>query len=170
MDSVTVDLMSKWFGRYNKEYNDQLKIDQLASWNTEHFVKPECGSKIYDYLLEPGFYRDLQPIPHAIEVLKRLTKEYTIYIVTTSPKTALMDKVDWVEEHLPFISASQIIFTHHKEQIKGDLLFDDAPHNLISFQESGGISVAMDYAYNRHVKCRRVSNWLEFESALKSWL
>ncbi len=170
MDSVTVDLMSKWFKRYNEDYQDQLLINEITNWDADLFVKPECGKKIYYYLSEPGFYRDLQPLPHAIEVLKRLALEYTIFIVTTSPKNALIDKVEWVEEHLPFIGSSQIIFTHHKAQVKGDLLFDDAPHNLISFQKSGGIAVAMDYPYNQKVNCNRVSDWLEFESSLKKWL
>jgi 5'-nucleotidase len=170
MDSVICDLMSKWFSKYNMEYDDNLTIDQLKCWNTEQYVKKACGTKIYQYLSEPGFYRDLKPLPHAVEVLERLNKRYEIFIVTTSPKSALQDKALWVEEFLPFIGSRHIIFTHHKHMIKGDLLFDDAPHNLEKFMEAGGFAVAMDYTYNESVRCVRASNWLEFESSLEKWL
>lgn len=170
MDSVITDLMSKWFRVYNEAYNDRLTVDQLTGWNTHHKVKKECGSKIYEFLEQPGFYRDLQPLPQSIEVIERLNEKYDIFIVTTSPINAFKDKTEWIVEYLPFIGAEKIIFTHYKNRIKGDLLFDDAPHNLISFQEEGGISVAMDYPYNRDVNCRRVTSWLQFEASVEQWL
>jgi 5'(3')-deoxyribonucleotidase len=56
-----------------------------------------------------------------------------------------------------------LIFAHQKYRVVGDLLFDDAPHNLLAFQRTGRIAVAMDYAYNRNVDAPRVANWREFE-------
>lgn len=170
MDSVIVDLMGKWFGAYNADYDDHLTVDQLTTWNSHELVKPACGAKIYDYLDRPGFYRDLKPLPHAIEVLQRLHECYEIYIVTASPVSALQDKAAWVEEHLPFIGVKKIIFAHDKDCVVGDLLFDDAPHNLQKYIDKGRLAVAMDYPYNKDLKCRRVSNWLEFESSLAAWL
>lgn len=162
--------MGKWFEAYNREYNDQLTEKKITSWDAHSFVKKECGKKIYKYLEEPGFYRNLEPIPHSIEVIQRLQEKYDIYIVTTSPKNALKDKAEWIEEHLPFIGFKRMVYTHHKHLVDGDLLFDDAPHNLEAFQQKGSISVAMDYAYNRNIDCYRVSNWLEFEATLDTWL
>jgi 5'(3')-deoxyribonucleotidase len=51
--------------------------------------------------------------------------------------------------------------------ICGDLLFDDAPHNLTAFSKTGRLAVAMDYPYNQDVNVPRVQSWLEFESFLK---
>lgn len=170
MDSVITDLMSKWFSAYNEAYDDHLTVDQLTGWNTHQKVKKECGSKIYEFLEQPGFYRDLRPLPQALEVIKRLNERYDIFIVTTSPINAFKDKTEWILEYLPFIGAEKIIFTHFKHKIKGDILFDDAPHNLISFQNEGGIAVAMDYPYNRDINCLRVSGWLQFENNVGQWL
>jgi 5'-nucleotidase len=163
MDSVICDLMSEWHRRYNRDYNDDLTVDRLLCWDSEKYVKPECGLKIYDYLKEPGLFLGLKPLPHAIEVLERLHKSFDILIVTSSVSTAYAEKERWVEQHLPFIDKKNLIFAHRKNMIVGDLLFDDAPHNLLGFAATGRTAVAMDYPYNRNVNVPRVKNWLEFE-------
>lgn len=170
MDSVTTDLMSKWHQRYNADYDDDLTVEKVSHWGMHELVKQECGSKIYDYLEEEGFYRDLSPLPHAVETLERLSEDFEIFLVTASPVNAMADKVRWVKTHLPFFDPQKIVFTHHKYIVKGDLLFDDAPHNLLAFQQHGGLAVAMDYPYNRGIDCPRVKNWLEFEKFVRERL
>ncbi len=54
-----------------------------------------------------------------------------------------------------------MVFTHRKELVRGDLLLDDAPHNLKAFARYG-IPVAMAYPYNAGVDCFRVADWREF--------
>ncbi|RBW67677.1 5' nucleotidase, NT5C type [Bacillus taeanensis] len=171
MDSVICDLMSDWHKRYNSDYDDDLSFEKLKCWNSEKYVKPECGMKIYDYLNEPGLFLHLNPLPNALEVLERLHHKYDLLIVTSSVSTAFREKERWIEKHLPFIGKRNLIFSHRKNMICGDLLFDDAPHNLREFSATGRLAVAMDYPYNREVDVPRVKNWLEFESALndKSW-
>ena len=163
MDSVIVDLMSEWHRRYNEDYGDDLTVDRLLTWETERYVKPECGLKIYDYLDEPGLFLNLRPLPGAIESLRRLHERFDIVIVTSSRMNAYAEKEQWVERHLPFIGRKNLIFAHRKELIRGEMLFDDAPHNLLAFQQTGRTAVAMDYPYNRHVPGPRVKNWNEFE-------
>lgn len=166
MDSVICDLMSVWHERYNRDYQDDLTVDRLECWNSEKYVKPECGMKIYDYLKEPGLFLDLDPLPNAIEVLERLHGKYDILIVTSSVSNAFAEKELWIEKHLPFIGKHNLIFSHRKNMIVGDLLFDDAPHNLTAFSSTGRIAVAMDYPYNRELSVPRVKDWLEFEEFL----
>jgi 5'-nucleotidase len=171
MDSVIVDLMSEWYKKYNQDYNDNLTINRITTWRANEYVKEECGSKIYDYLNEEGLFLKLKPLPHSIEVINRLVEIYEVLIVTASPsKIAYQEKEEWILKHLSAIPRENIIFTHRKELIKGDLLFDDAPHNLLSFESKGGIAVAMDYPYNREVNCERVSSWLEFENKVQKLL
>ncbi|MDI3327229.1 MAG: 5'(3')-deoxyribonucleotidase [Alicyclobacillaceae bacterium] len=163
MDSVIVDLMSAWCKRYNDDWNDNLTPADILTWEWEKYVKPECGRKIYQYLDEPDMFLNLEPLPHAIEVLERLSRHFEILIVTSSRRGAMAQKDEWVSRHLPFIGRRNLIFAHRKDKVCGDLLFDDAPHNLEAFRRTGRLAVAMDYAYNRHVDCLRVSGWLDFE-------
>jgi 5'-nucleotidase len=168
MDSVIVDLMTTWHAMYNRDYDDDLHVGKLLCWDTAKYVKQECGERIYEYLDRPGLFRSLPPIPGAIETLKRLSQVYEIVIVTSSRKEAFRDKEEWVTEHLPFIGPRNLIFAHRKELIMGDLLFDDAPHNLEAFMATGRIAIAMDYPYNRSVNCPRVANWSEFEEWVRT--
>ena len=167
MDSVIVDLMTEWFQRYSQAYDDDLTVDSILCWQTEKYVKPECGAKIYDFLDEPGLFRHLKPLPGAIETLKRLSEDFDILIVTASRTHAYTEKEQWVEEHLPFIGKRNLIFSHRKDMIRGDVLFDDAPPNLRAFAATGRLAVAMDYPYNRDVDVPRVGNWAEFERYIR---
>lgn len=170
MDSVIVNLTGKWLARYNADYGDQLTSADLHTWDTEKIVKPECGIRIFDYLHEPGFYADLLPLPGALETLERLNRRFDLAIVTSSPQQAFADKDRWVEQHLPFIGRERIIYAHQKHRICGDVLFDDAPHNLTAFRNTGRMAVAMDYLYNRGIDVPRVSGWAEFEQLmLQTW-
>lgn len=171
MDSVIVDLMSEWYRRYNRDYQDDLTVERVVDWDAQSYVKRECGAKIYDYLHEPGLFLNLKPLPYAIEVLERLAKRFDILVVTSSPSAvAYREKEEWVLRHLPFVGRQNLIFAHRKDLIRGDLLFDDAPHNLQGFLATGRVAVAMDYPYNRNVPCLRVSGWLEFEDKVDLFL
>lgn len=169
MDSVIVDLMSEWHKRYNQDYEDNLSVERLASWQTEQFVKPECGLKVYDYLDQPGLFLGLKPLPGAVEVLERLSRVHDVVLATSSRTFAYSEKEQWVAQHLPFVGVRNLIFAHRKELIVGDLLFDDAPHNLLAFQATGRLAVAMDYPYNRDLQLPRVASWLEFEAFVEEW-
>jgi 5'(3')-deoxyribonucleotidase len=170
MDSVIVDLMSEWYNRYNNDYNDDLTVDRVLDWDAHSYVKAECAGRIYDYLKQAGMFENLLPLPHAVEVLERLAQRFDIVIVSSAPSSiAYREKEEWVLRHLPFISRDNLIFAHRKDLILGDLLFDDAPHNLQAFMRTGRIAVAMDYPYNREVSCPRVADWLEFEKKVERW-
>lgn len=160
LDGTTVDMMKKWLDQYNKDYNDNLTVNDIKDWDTHKWVKKECGKKIYHYLSRPGFFRDLEPYPHAIDVLGRLSKDFDVVIVTASPRIGHSDKTLWVRNNLPFIPRRNIIFAHRKDLVRGDLLFDDSPDNLDAFP---GITVALRHEYNKHVNSHLVGSWLEFE-------
>lgn len=169
MDSVLVQLMPYWLRLYNAEYNDNLTMDKITAWDMARFVKPECGNKIYEYLNQPGAFRDLEPMPHGPETVKALLEDgHEIFIVTAPPvrsSTAMWDKLEWVREHLPFFPEHHVIFCHPKYVIHGDILFDDSPINLAHFARIG---VAMDYNYNKEEGVFRVNSWPEFKQLVDS--
>lgn len=166
-----MDLMSAWFGLYNRDYDDDLTVERATCWDAKSYVKPACGEKIYEYLDQPGLFANLQPLPNAIAVLERLANRFDILIVTSPPSSnAYREKEEWIIRNLPFLGRHNLIFAHRKYKICGDLLFDDAPPNLQSFLDTGRVAVAMDYPYNRQIACPRVSGWLEFEQKVDEFL
>lgn len=174
LDSTLNNLDDKWLELYNKDYNDKLTKDNLTSWNITSIVKPECGDKIHDYLLQPGFFKNLGMQPNAYEVTKWLSKLFDLYIVTAyHPKTCL-DKALWVEKYLPQIPVRNIIFCNHKGLIKTNFLIDDGGHNIEDFSVSNkfGTPIVFDAPWNRYldnvngIKFIRVKDWLEIKEVV----
>lgn len=159
MDGVLCNLIGKWFTTYNREYGDQIHVDALDEWGPHRVAR--AGKAIYKYLAQPGFFRDLEPIAGAIEGVRALLERGHEVVIVTAARRGHRDKLEWVAEHLPFLPRDNIVFTHRKELVRGDLLFDDAPHNLKAF-EPYGTPVAMAYRYNAGVDCARVPDWPSF--------
>jgi 5'-nucleotidase len=172
LDGVLVEMLPSLLERYNQDYQDNVSIDQLDSWGLHRHVRPECGKKIYRYLLESGFYRNLPPVQGGPETVRQLHEEgYEIYVVTAAPllsPTAIWDKQEWIRHYLPFLmeGSPRVVFTHHKYLIQGDLLLDDSPENLDRFPQ---LSVAMDAPYNQGHGDHRVGSWPEFYRWLQQY-
>ena len=167
MDGVTADLHLEWYHRYNADYDDDLKIDDITEWSTHKFVKPECGLKMYSYLHEPGLFSGLDPIPGAVDGVKRVWAEgHRVVFITRPPAEcghAYVEKRRWVAKHFPEIVKDigevPIIFTQNKAWANADVLLDDAPHHLDEFP---GLSIALWYAYNDGHGAVVVKSWDEF--------
>lgn len=81
-----------------------------------------------------GFFRDLEPMEDAIESYDELSKHFDLYILTTAPWSnphSLVEKVEWVKEHLPK-AYKNIIFSHHKDLNVGDYIIDDSTKNGVA--------------------------------------
>lgn len=165
LDGICANLAAKWLDAYNREWDDDLTLDEIVEWEWHRFVRPECGKRIYQYLNRPGFFADLEPIPGALPALERLKDRAELVVLTASPRGAMADKVNWVRRHLPFIPKENVIITHRKDLVAGDVLFDDAPRNLRHFR---GVRVLMDYPYNRNFHdAYRVRDWAAFEALME---
>lgn len=159
MDGVLCNLLEKWLAVYNEEYQDRLSVQALRTWGPHRYAR--AGKAVYKYLAQPGFFRDLKPLPHAVEGARALVERGHDVVIVTAAKNGHREKLDWIEEHLPFIGVRNTIFAHRKELVRGDVLFDDAPHNLLAFK-AYGLPVAMAYPYNEGVDCPRVADWPSF--------
>ncbi|WP_138431641.1 5' nucleotidase, NT5C type [Fodinibius saliphilus] len=80
----------------------------------------------------PNFFNDLPPIDGAIDGFRALSSEYETYILSTAPwgnPTAWIDKVRWVQRHLPETGYKRLILSHNKHLNRGDYLIDDRTAN-----------------------------------------
>ena len=117
-------------------------------------------------LQSPGFYRNLPLMRGAAEAVTDLMSEGFDVYICTSPlvqyRNCVLEKYEWVEEHLGSAFTERVILTRDKTLVRGDVLIDDKP-------VIGGIStpqwrhVLFDRPYNRLVPGPRVQweNWRE---------
>lgn len=161
-DDVLADLQGYVLNEYNKLNGTHFTCDDILDWNIGQVVGDDS---IYQIMFNPDIYAELPVIKDCKEVLRNLIESglFNIYIVTAAHPAACYNKYKWVKTHLPFFNYDNIIFTSKKYQVKGDILLDDAPHNLAEMQEKGVAKpVCLDKPYNKQVNCDRVYNWADF--------
>lgn len=158
LDDTIVNLRGAWIEHYNNLHNTSYTVSDMDCWHLED----KFGKGVLDILYKESFFYNLKPFPNAIDVLKRLSKKHEIIIVTASfIGFPMKEKGEWIRDNLSFLSKGSYCITSRKDLISGDLLFDDAPHNIETFK---GITVALRAAHNKEASPDYfVNNLLEFE-------
>ncbi len=172
MDGIITDLIKKWIAYYNDDYGEKLTTEDIRHWRMSANVK--IGNKIHDYLYVDGFFRDLEPLPGAINALSEMKKMgHEVYIVTAPswPGTSAQDKISWVREHMPFIKKRDIFLGHNKHMIKGDVFIDDSPENLKEYRQAWPESSIFTIAYPYSWMAKDVVNLCaeDYRDTAKAW-
>ncbi|WP_316802437.1 5' nucleotidase, NT5C type [Pedobacter nototheniae] len=165
MDEVIADVIPKFIKLYNRDYG--VPLDLIIEPGNEIYkhVPENINQKWFDYINEPGFFRDLAVIPDSQRVIKALQEKYDVYIVSAAMefRNSLTDKYDWLAEHFPFIDWQHIMFCGNKI-IEADFLIDDRIKNFTSFK---GRPLLYTSPHNLLITdYERVSSWIEIEEKL----
>jgi 5'(3')-deoxyribonucleotidase len=78
-------------------------------------------------LCQEGFWYNLEPIEGAKKAIKKLRKQYDLYVVSApwvNSKTCVREKIKWAQNKMGFDS-SHIVLTAAKHMVKVDILLDD---------------------------------------------
>lgn len=185
MKKVMIDLDDTiCTGGYLEALNDYLgtnyTYDDVDEYYVENLLPEDELDKYLDYFYQNvNVYKYVKILPHAIEVIEKLTKKYDVYICSAyvdmrrpyeSGKVATL-KHQWINKNLPFIHPRKIIFTGSKDLIQCDIKIDDKFSNLKGY---GEIKLLLDTYHNqkydeeqlRERNVRRVKDWLEIEEIL----
>lgn len=154
MDSIVVNLIDPWYAAHNAATGDDLTIEKVLTWDTHLYTKH--GHAVYDVLNKRHFFRDLEPLPGAIEAVKELSScGHEIFMVTAaSYPVNFVDKVMWHAAHLPFLSKKNLVFAHEKYIIPADAIIDDGPHNATAYAKChpNALVLGIEYPYNKDCK------------------
>jgi 5'(3')-deoxyribonucleotidase len=103
-------------------------IDRLP----EH-VQQEYEGRLDDV---PGIFGLMEPMPGAIDAVKKLNEYFDLYVLSTAPwknPSAWSDKAIWIQKYFGSEGDSlfykKLIISHHKNLNKGDFLIDDRENN-----------------------------------------
>jgi len=164
MDEVIADTVAEHLIRYNRDYSDNLtKADLHGKWIWD-VVSIDRHPRLEEYLRSEDFFADLDVIPDAPRVLRRLQQHFEVFIASAAMEvpTSFNAKYRWLERHFPTIPATHIVFCGDKSILRADYLIDDNPRQLRRFSGTG---ILYDAPHNTAVTgFRRVHNWLEIES------
>jgi 5'(3')-deoxyribonucleotidase len=163
MDGVLADVYSQFIKMHQQEFGELISIESIYG-KTEGEAFVHCRK----YIQADGFFRDAPLMEGCKKVLERINQEYDLYLVSAALEFpwSLIQKVDWIKQHFPFIGWQQIVLCGSKQIIAADIMIDDHFKNLDHFP---GKTILFTQAHNilkdagRH---QRVNNWNEIEKIL----
>lgn len=172
LDGVLANTTENWLAHYRAISGDNLQPRQLKEYDFgKHAKYPDL---VWKALATGDVFRKALPYEQAVKGMRFLTAHNDVYIVTYSHESVLdghRQKLDWVAHHLG-LGEDRVVFTRHKHLVQGDVLVEDAPHNVRAWLDAhpGGRAFLIDQTYNRgynHERCTRVRNMMDVVEQLK---
>ena len=168
LDDVLWDLLGAWLQRYNTIVDGHIAPEDIKSWSIEQYILPNTKEMLFYILEQKDFWKTVQPISGAAEVLYRLMQDgYNVYIVTASSYKTLPAKLNHFFELFPFVHQNQIVVAKEKQLLDLDVMIDDNPENLCHASYD---KLLFDRPSNQWVKkddIKRVYTWAEIYQFIK---
>lgn len=172
MDGVFVDWTAA-FERDLAKFFPDLVFEELREFSTPTHLPQVHQDAINWVKNRSGFYRDMRPIPGAIEAIKELAKEHEVRFCS-SPEvfngSCESDKKQWLCTYMGVQWANRLILTKDKTLVRGDVLIDDRPdvHGIMTPEWT---QVLFSQPYNDHVlDVPRLSEWGQWRTELEGIL
>jgi 5'(3')-deoxyribonucleotidase len=152
--------------------------DDVTEWYIEKALglDDDQTAQLYKYVSTEGWCQDLPLIEEAKQSIATLRKYADVIPVTShffDSKTWAYDRDEWIVEHLG-IPKTDIVHTHRKYQVDGDVLIDDKPSHLYAWcgRRPGKMGILFQQSYNtnevipRGVNVMPIKGWPALVAAL----
>jgi len=160
MDDVMADATGQFIEFYEKEFGVRIERSILnGKGEGEGF--PDNHTVIAQFPYRPNFFRTMVVNEGCREVMAELNKKYELFIVSAAMEfpQSLTEKLQWLNEHFPFLTWKQVVFCGSKAVVHGDYMIDDLTHNLERFNGEKFIFTAPHNTHLNHFS--RLNNWKE---------
>lgn len=133
MDDTIENLGSAWVDLLNKRHGTSVVWEDVHYWDFTKVFPELTEEQIYSPLREAELWDNVTPKEDAVFFLEKLIQDgHDVYIVTASlPDSVHLKMTRVLYKYFPYIDTRKIIIAYNKQMIKGDVLVDDAIHNLI---------------------------------------
>jgi 5'(3')-deoxyribonucleotidase len=176
MDNTVFDLHSPWLEWYNNKYGDSLTTKDIETWDWDKFVVPEARGKVYEFLQIEGMFESLVPYPAAMEQIEQAHKKGVKHVFATicTTKTGAWEKMKCIDTHFPYIGHKNVLISGgYKGHVHGDLMVDDAPHNLHHFHDTtNGLTCLADLHGSPYCKDAtasfKMTSWNDYPSIVEA--
>ncbi len=176
-DTITVDTYLNVVNNYLKTNYTYQDINKY--W-IDDIIPPHQLENYLDYFYNQiNIYDYAKVHPHAIEVIKELTKYYDVYICSAYVDhrdlkdcvNLITYKYKWLQKNLPFIHPDNYIFTSNKKMLQADIKIDDRLNNL---EGQARLKLLITAHHNKNISVQelreknviRVNNWNEIANIL----
>ncbi len=112
MDEVIADPMNDMIEWYRKEHGGGVDYEKMLAGSWIKGFPDEHQPIVWDRLRAPGFFRHLPVMKDSVDVLREINDRYELFIVSAATEfpNSLKDKIEWLEDHFPFLTWRQLPF------------------------------------------------------------
>ncbi|MEK5162374.1 hypothetical protein NYE69_08545 [Paenibacillus sp. FSL R5-0527] len=152
MDDTICHLVPKAIHYHNLQYPDRpLTMEKMTSFDMTKIWHPDCNEDIF--FGRPGLYEELEIFDeHTVEEVRKIASEHDVIIVTAARPSAVPEKWNWLQRHMPFIPYENFFIARRKSLVNFDLLIDDGPHNLLPAMEAGKLTIGIPRPWNTPIQ------------------
>lgn len=165
MDDTMEGLLDAWTEFLAAKHGISVSKEDIKEWDMQKAYPTLSKEQIYAPLFEEEMWKNVKPLDGSVEYIQKLIQQgHEIVVVTASHYDNVGMKMrNVLVKHFPFIPYDNVVITSRKQMILGDVLIDDAPHNLIGGKYKG---ILFDAPHNRgfcaeKYGMHRVKNWKE---------
>ena len=163
MDGVLADVYEQFFRYDEKDFGKRRLLEEVIG-----VEERKAFPRINEYVYAKGFFRTAPVVKDSVDVVAELNKNYELFIVSAAMEfpQSLAEKLEWLNEHFPFLTWKQVVFCGSKAIIDADIMVDDHFKNLDLFK---GTTILFTQPHNqlknagRH---KRTDSWHEIASIL----
>lgn len=150
VDGVCANIISGLDACARREGAPSVHEDMFPEFDFQHCTWPEGAGPLYAWMQRAGFCQELPWYPNAKEVIRRLLRAghevaFCTSMFADSPTWAY-DRQVWCRRSFPDVS---VIFCSKKTWIRGDILIDDALHNVRPWLLEGRKAYLIDRPWSR---------------------
>ncbi len=154
LDDVLNNQNEVWVDTLNRRYGRDVAFEDVTEWDMRLAFPGLRDNELYD----PAHSGELVPYMIAPEDAVKYTemwhkRGHKLRVVTSTSTKNAEAKVLWLCEHYAWFNRDKFIMCHNKNLIFGDILIDDALHNLKDMKWAGAnpncICVCRDKPWNR---------------------
>lgn len=161
IDGVIRDIHTPTLAWWKNKTGVEKTIEDIKGWNIAMWLgaDPDAHEQFYrEWFSSRSIFLWSDPIPGAIEGLRKLSDKNEIFLITSQHGTTKLMTVKWVMDHIATDVYDAIVLVSDKSLIKTDVMIDDALHNLLGHPAE--IKLLYDQPWNRHEDIfERVMNW-----------
>jgi len=166
MDNTITDYNEAAVSWYNKKLGELMRSDELDEYEIwkNYSLHPEEGRKLNREMWDTdGFWRNMEPIRDSLNVIKKLQKEYDIWLVSKPVYNfnCVYEKWEWAKIHLRGLEERLLFIGTDASVLVGDAMVDDDYRRLITFT---GKRLLFKQYYNKQMHQNFgffVMNWKE---------
>jgi 5'-nucleotidase len=163
IDDTISEFVENWLRIYNKDFNDNLKKEDILDWNISQFVKPEAKGTIYNYINKPRVFRTAKPIKNALPIINKF-REKAKRIIYVTANDGAGAKLPWLFKYGFIHTSEDFVVAYDKSLIRADILIDDRPENVMSFK---GWGILLTQPWNQNIDYEgRVFDWQDLEDKI----